>query len=162
MGFFQNLFESKQTKINKSQLQTLFILAIADGDIHSREESLLSDYAKEIGLTFGEVQERVLSKTYWDFARPDSIVYRYAFIFKIYLQMTADGEVSPREVAYCKIVAKDYGFPMQIVDDMTSLFGDVDMMQAGLALKAGNKDKSSEWSKYNASTELLQKMYNVK
>ena len=64
--------------------------------------------------------------------------------------MTADGEVSAREVAYCKIMANDYGFPMQIVNDMISLFGDVDMMQAGLALKG------SEWSKYNASNELLQ------
>lgn len=135
-------------------MQSMFVLAIADGDLSEREIDHLTVAAKGVGLTYNEVLRQVASKELWDFARPDSIRERYSLLFEMYLLMIADGEASPREVAYCKVMAKGYGFPMDIVDDMVKLFADVDMLGAA-------KGNSLELSKLNASTQLLVQMYGI-
>jgi hypothetical protein len=130
------------------------VLAIADAELSQAEIDHLTVAARGLDLSYSEVYRQIASKELWDFARPDSIRERYSLLFEMYILMMADGEANPREIAYCKVIAKGYGFPMEIVDDMINLFSDVDMLGAA-------KGDRLELSRLNASTSLIVQMYSI-
>ena len=103
---------------SKNYLKQLFLIALADAHLDSREEEYLILIAQKMGITdqeFHQIKQAPLESTT---VIPDNYYQRFRMIFDFVWLMMIDGEIDPREEEVCKQLVNQLDFASGVVDDL--------------------------------------------
>lgn len=92
------MFKSRATKENETMLSGLVAMAMADGEVDSREISVLRGVAHKLGIKDSRVSE--IFKNPNLSAMPKTPVKRALFLLFMFEMMWVDGKVTPEEAKF--------------------------------------------------------------
>ncbi len=116
MGLFSGLFESEEKKRRKSHFRNLVAVAMADGEIDDDETQLLLQLGQKNYLTLAEIQHVLHHPDEVRFVVPANPRQSLDYLWEMVQMMMIDGQIHPREKAFCKGIALRYGFRPAVVD----------------------------------------------
>lgn len=132
MGFW-DIFDSRDKKERLSHIKNLLALACADGHLTKDEVSLIFRIGVNAGLTPEELNRILERPDSVKFCPPETYKERIEQLYDMVMVMMVDGEISEREVAFCKMIAMELGFSHQIIDQMVRDL--IEMVVRGVALE---------------------------
>lgn len=132
MGFW-DIFDSRDKKKRLSHIKNLLALACTDGRLTEDEVNLIFRMGINAGLTPEELNRILERPDSVRFYPPESYKERIEQLYEMVMVMMVDGEISEREVAFCKMVAMELGFSHEIIDQMVRDI--IEMVARGIALE---------------------------
>lgn len=103
---------------NKNYLKQLFLIALADAHLDSREEEYLIFIAQKMGINHQEFDTIKQSSMEPSLIIPNNYYKRFRMIFDFVWVMMIDGEIDPREEVVCKQLVSQLDFASGVVDDL--------------------------------------------
>lgn len=103
---------------NKNYLKQLFLIALADAHLDSKEEEYLLFIAQKMGIDQQEFDNIKQSSLEPSLIIPSNYYKRFRMIFDFVWVMMIDGEIDPREEAVCKQLVNQLDFASGVVDDL--------------------------------------------
>jgi len=101
MGIFRT-FESGEHKQNRSHIQNLVSVALADGKIDENEMAYLEILAQEYSVTSEELQNMIVHPDHYVFTAPMNKEERFTQLKEIIRILISDGKVGLTEINICK------------------------------------------------------------
>ncbi|GJM28308.1 MAG: hypothetical protein DHS20C17_09430 [Cyclobacteriaceae bacterium] len=106
------------TDYKKNYLKQLFLIALADAHLDSREEEYLFFIAQKMGINHQEFHSIKQSTAETSLIIPDNYYQRFRMIFDFVWVMMIDGEIDPREKVVCQQLVNQLDFASGVVDDL--------------------------------------------
>lgn len=113
----------------RSQVVSMFTLAIADGFVSPEELTLVYEKGKELGLTGEQVDDVIQNPHRVAFEVPSTLVGSIASLYDLAKVVITDGRVDPREVDLLRSFARRFGVPTPLVDQVVEAL--IDEVRAG-------------------------------
>lgn len=113
----------------RSQVISMFTLAIADGFVSPEELTLVYEKGKELGLTGQQVDEVIQNPHRVAFEVPATLVEAITALYDLARVVVTDGRVDPREVDLLRSFALRFGIPVSLLDQVVAAL--VDEVRAG-------------------------------
>lgn len=113
---------SKQTLDNKnrSHLNNLMSIAMADGQLAEQEYQVLYMVAKRLGMSEVDITDIRLNPESVKFTAPKSYDEKVQQIEDFICLMSADNDIDPNEIEVCKKLAMHLDLAPRIIDDLLS------------------------------------------
>ncbi|NUN10496.1 MAG: hypothetical protein HUU54_15080 [Ignavibacteriaceae bacterium] len=110
--------ENERSKVRKSHIVNLVSLALADGIIDKKEQSLLIKIATQTGMSSEEFEEILENPEMIKFYPPATKEEAAVQLLDLVLMMLADGKIQDTEMSFCSEIALKLGFPARKVDNI--------------------------------------------
>jgi uncharacterized tellurite resistance protein B-like protein len=101
-----------------SHLINLFRVAAADGKISKDEFELLFILSKKSGISDQDLAKITSENHQEPILIPDTIEERIQHLFDLVCMVVADHKIDHREVGLCQEIARQYGIPNAIVEQL--------------------------------------------
>jgi uncharacterized tellurite resistance protein B-like protein len=112
------IFKSDTDGMRKWHVQNLITVAVADGHIEDEEWSLLVALAKKMDISEARLEDIKENREEVKFVPPKTYEAKMQQIEDLVQVMTADADVSERELSLCKTIAVKLDLLPQVVDDV--------------------------------------------
>lgn len=126
----------------RSQVISMFTLAIADGFVSPEELTLVYEKGTELGLTSEQVDDVIQNPHRVTFAIPSTLVDSIASLYDLANIVVTDGRVDPREVDLLRSFAHRFGIASSLVDRVVEAL--IDELRAGTPRQQLIEDLTSE------------------
>ena len=113
---YSGLKQAIQTRMNRSYLKNLVVLAGSDGVIHPEEILVLKEAALNAGVSDEELSQMIDNYRDYKYYIPESYEERGIQLLQMVSLAAADGEFSPEEYKLCKMVAEKLDFTKEELD----------------------------------------------
>ncbi|NMM49265.1 tellurite resistance TerB family protein [Marinigracilibium pacificum] len=117
MGIFDFLF-NRDVHEKKSHLRNLILVALVDGEIASREYSLLKRLSEHFGIKDSEFQELIENPHIGEFVVPKNYEDKMLQILDLITIMVADDKIESSEKDLCRSIALKLNINPKVIDDI--------------------------------------------
>jgi uncharacterized tellurite resistance protein B-like protein len=105
-------------------LAALVRMAEVDGELSALEEYFLFDVSDSLGLEPTDLIAIMADPQAWPLDPPRSEQQRMALLYRLLFMMKVDGELKPRELRMCRVVAFRLGFREDMTDELIRVMRD--------------------------------------
>lgn len=128
-------FDSEE-KARLCNIKNLIVLAMADGTVHPNELALIATIAERDDISEDRVRNILAGKEKVEFTVPEDDETKLIYLKDMVYVMMVDGEIDDKELAWCKIVADQFGFRQEVIDAL--ILDIVEELKQGFAEQTSN------------------------
>jgi len=129
-------FEHQYLAYKKKHLKNLIALARIDEEFHESELKLIYKLGRKYGLKDRQMDRIISDSKDYELYIPEQHDERMSQLYDLMLLVYADGVVEEREVNFCKVIAKKFGYDALIISWLIDLF------------EKGEEDVDRNWEEY--------------
>lgn len=112
------IYRTRNSQELSNHLVNLFRVAAADGKISKDEFELLFILSKKSGISDQDLAKITSENKQEQILIPDTIEERIQHLFDLVCMVIADHKIDHREVVLCQEIARQYGIPNAIVEQL--------------------------------------------
>ena len=112
--------KTKMTPEEKSALQCMIAVMLADGKIQPGEQQFLNEICRRFDITEEELNEAFATLGTSRHVFPKDPPGRISYLLDMAYMMLADGSIDPREMDLCQRASRCLGFEPAVVDQVVS------------------------------------------